>query len=325
MLLEVKNLKKYYPVKKGLFRKPVVWVKAVDDVSFSIAEGKTLGLVGESGCGKTTLARTVLRLIEPDAGQVYFKGQALTELAPDKIRSLRKDLQIIFQDPFNSLDPRFTVAEIISEGLLEGTPRPNRGQILSLSEKILGEVGLEPDSLWRYPHEFSGGQRQRISIARSLILNPKLLLLDEPVSSLDVSIQAQIINLLLELQHKLGLTYLFIAHDLGVIRCVSDEVCVMYLGRIVEKASAAELFRNPLHPYTKVLLASSPQLEIDKNRKKPAPVEKGTDNYENTAEGCRFLPRCRVKLAACRRGRPYLKEVTPGHWVSCFCHYAEFI
>lgn len=260
MLLEIKNLKKYYPIKRGVFSRTIGRIKAVDGVSFSIKRGKTLGLVGESGCGKSTLAKTILRLIEPDQGSVKFSGKDLASLGKEDMRHMRKDLQIIFQDPFNSLDPRFKVSQILGEGLDNFPGGRNKKEMAGLAKRILKSVGLTPAALGRYPHEFSGGQRQRISIARSLVLNPKLLILDEPVSNLDVSIQAQIINLLLELQKKLHLTYLFIAHDLEVIKCVSDEVCVMYAGKIIEQAPNEELFRNPLHHYTRNLLAASPKI-----------------------------------------------------------------
>ena len=289
MLLEIKNLKKYYPIKRGLFSRTVGQIKAVDGVSFSIARGKTLGLVGESGCGKTTLAKSILRLIEPDQGSIKFFGKELTSLSKEEMRYQRNNLQIIFQNPFNSLDPRFKVSEILAEGLMNFPGGRNKKEMAGLAKRILNSVGLTPPALNRYPHEFSGGQRQRISIARSLVLNPKLLVLDEPVSALDVSIQSQIINLLLELQKKLRLSYLFIAHNLDVIRCVSDEVCVMYSGKIVEKASNRELFNNPLHSYTKLLLNSSPKI----GPKNTMPV---IGNGSIGVGG-------------------QLKEITPGHWV----------
>ncbi len=260
-ILEVRDLKKYYPVKRGILYKTVDWIKAVDGVSFSLERGKTLSLVGESGCGKTTLARAVARLINPDSGSVNFLGHEIAKGSLSQVKQFRRDLQIIFQDPFNSLDPRFTVAKIIEEGLFALHAAKGKAEIAELSAKMLERVGLPLDSLERFPHEFSGGQRQRISIARSLILNPQLLILDEPVSSLDVSVQAQIINLLLELQQRFKLSYLFIAHDLNVVKCLSDEICVMYQGKIVEQAKTEKLFNNPSHPYTKKLLSSSPQLD----------------------------------------------------------------
>ncbi|MBN3040802.1 MAG: ABC transporter ATP-binding protein, partial [Candidatus Omnitrophica bacterium] len=266
-ILEVKNLKKYYPIKRGLLYKTVGYNKALDDVSLSIEKAKTTGLVGESGCGKSTFAKAVLRLIEPDEGKVIFLNKEITSISAKEMRMLRKDMQIIFQNPYNSLDPRFSVYKIIQEGILSFSIERSRKKRLEMIKAIIEDVGLPQNSLNRFPHEFSGGQRQRISIARSLVLNPKLLILDEPVSSLDVSIQAQIINLLLEIQEKHGLTFLFIAHDLNVVRCMSDFVCVMYLGKIVEKAKTEEVYSNALHPYTQLLLLSSPQLDKEKKRK----------------------------------------------------------
>ncbi|MCF7907302.1 MAG: ATP-binding cassette domain-containing protein [Candidatus Omnitrophica bacterium] len=314
-ILEVKNLKKYYPIKRGLFYKTVGWLKAVDRVSFSLERGKTLALVGESGCGKTTLARSIAKLIELDSGEINFLGHQITNMTASQMRPLRRDLQIIFQDPFNSLDPRFTVAKIIQEGLAALHSVKSKQEILDLSKKMLDRVGLPENCLTLYPHEFSGGQRQRISIARSLILNPQLLILDEPVSSLDVSIQAQIINLLLELQERFKLTYLFIAHDLNVVRCVSDEVCVMYLGKIVERAQSKELFGNPLHPYTETLLAASPQLEVKKIKR----VHIASDTKDQPrSKGCSFYSRCSFRSDGCRKKPPELREVSSGHWLSCF-------
>jgi len=303
-ILEVKNLKKYYPVKRGLLQRTTGWVKAVDGVSFSIEKGQTLGLVGESGCGKTTLAKVILRLIEPDEGSIKFAGRELTTLAPDKMRLSRKDLQIVFQNPFNSLDPRFTTAKIIHEGLLNFGSKAEKRRIAELTIKILKEVGLQKESLNRYPHEFSGGQRQRISIARSLILNPQLLVLDEPVSSLDVSIQAQIINLFLGLQEKLGLTYLFIAHDLDVIRRISDKICVMYLGKIIEIAESNSLYSRPRHPYTQALLSAVPVIAA--KRKKRIILKGDVPSPINLPSGCRFHTRCIYAQSKCKTEEPRL-------------------
>ncbi len=259
-ILEVKNLKKYYPVKRGLFSKNNAFVKAVDGVSFSVQSGKTLGLVGESGCGKSTLARTILRLIEPDLGSVFFQDKDITKLSYREMKVIRKNFQIIFQDPFGSLDPRFTVFAIISEGIVNFSNNIKQEAIYKKMVKVLEDVGLSKDILNRYPHEFSGGQRQRISIARALVLEPKLLVLDEPVSSLDVSIQAQIINLLIDLQKKRGLNYIFIAHDLSVVRHICDKVCVMREGKIIEEGETSKIFENPENYYTKKLLVSIPKI-----------------------------------------------------------------
>jgi oligopeptide transport system ATP-binding protein len=259
-ILEIENLKKYYPVKNGFFSKSSDFVKAVDGVSFSVQSGKTLGLVGESGCGKSTLARTILRLIEPDAGSIYFQGRDITKLSYSGMKGIRKNLQIIFQDPFGSLDPRFTVYGIISEGLMNFSKKISKEEVYRRAVKSLEDVGLSKQILGRYPHEFSGGQRQRISIARALVLKPKLLVLDEPVSSLDVSIQAQIINLLIDLQKERGLSYIFIAHDLSLVGHICDQVCVMKGGKIIEKGATSQIFENAGSPYTKKLLASIPKI-----------------------------------------------------------------
>jgi oligopeptide transport system ATP-binding protein len=307
MLLEVENLKKYYPVKRGLLYKTVALIKAVDGVSFYLEKGKTLGLVGESGCGKTTLARLITKLIEPDSGKVNFLGQEISKLSPSKMRPLRKDLQIVFQDPFNSLDPRFTVARIIQEGVLALGILKTRRKIEELCSKMLDEVGLPQDSLGRYPHEFSGGQRQRISLARSLVLKPKLLILDEPVSSLDVTIQAQVINLLLKLQKKLGLAYLFIAHDLNLVQAISDEVCVMYLGKIMEKAKSKDLFSRPRHPYTEALLSATPQIK-PQNKKKRIRLKGDLPSPMNPPSGCCFHTRCKYAQNRCQLEEPQLLE-----------------
>ncbi|MCF7893391.1 MAG: ATP-binding cassette domain-containing protein [Candidatus Omnitrophica bacterium] len=261
-ILEVKNLKKYYPVQKGIFSKTSDSVKAVDGVSFSVQSGKTLGLVGESGCGKSTLARAVLRLIEPDLGFIFFKNKDITKLSYKEMKNIRRNFQIIFQDPFGSLDPRFTVFAIISEGLINFSANTKKEVIYEKTVKAVEDVGLSKDILNRYPHEFSGGQRQRISIARALVFSPKLLILDEPVSSLDVSIQAQIINLLINLQKEKGLSYVFIAHDLSVVRHICDQVCVMKSGKIVERGETSQIFANPTNSYTQRLLNSIPQINL---------------------------------------------------------------
>ncbi len=260
-ILEVRDLKKYYAVKKGFFSgRSGGFVPAVDGVSFSLEPGATLGVVGESGCGKSTLARTILRLLEPDSGSIFFKKEDITHFSYQKMKKIRKNIQIIFQDPFNSLDPRFTVFGIVSEGLVNFCEKKDKNDIRKKVEKVLEDVGLSKDFLTRYPHEFSGGQRQRINIARALVLSPELLILDEPVSSLDVSVQAQIINLLMDLQKKRGLSYIFIAHDLSIVRHISDQVCVIKQGKIVESGKTEKIFKNPQHSYTRKLLSSIPRI-----------------------------------------------------------------
>ena len=315
-LLRVKNLKKYFPIRGGLFSREVARVHAVDGVSFDIYPGETLGLVGESGCGKSTTGRAILRLIEPTAGEVTFDGKNVTTLDKRALRGLRKEMQIIFQDPYASLNPRMTVGSIVGEALvihkLAATKREREERVV----KILETVGLSPDHLRRYPHEFSGGQRQRIGIARSLAVNPKFIVADEPVSALDVSIQAQIINLLEDLQKQFGLTYLFIAHDLSVVEHISTRVAVMYLGKIVELAPAKELYTNPKHPYTEALLSAVPIPDPTVKRKRillegdvPSPIK--------PPSGCRFHTRCPIRVPACSEHEQVLKEISPGHWVAC--------
>ncbi|QWK12182.1 MAG: ABC transporter ATP-binding protein [Thermoflexus hugenholtzii] len=318
-LVVVRDLKKYFPVRRGLLQRVVAWVKAVDGVSFNIRRGETLGLVGESGCGKTTVGRTILRLIEPTAGEVYFEGRNIFALTKSELKALRRDMQIIFQDPYSSLDPRMPVGASIAEGLAVhgiGTPKERMEMVIDLLRK----VGLEDYHARRYPHEFSGGQRQRIVIARALALRPKFIVCDEPISALDVSIQAQIINLLKELQEEFHLTYLFIAHNLSVIEHVSDRVAVMYLGKIVELTSREELYRNPLHPYTQALLSAVPIPDPTLKRERillkgdvPSPL--------NPPAGCRFHPRCPVAMAHCAREEPpFINVGTPQqeHWVACW-------
>ena len=315
-LLRVKNLRKYFPIRGGLFSREVARVHAVDDVSFDIYRGETLGLVGESGCGKSTTGRAILRLIEPTAGEVAFDGKNVTALDKRALRNLRKEMQIIFQDPYASLNPRMTVGSIIGEALvihkLAATKREREERVV----KLLETVGLSADHLRRYPHEFSGGQRQRIGIARSLAVNPKFIVADEPVSALDVSIQAQIINLLEDLQKQFGLTYLFIAHDLSVVEHISTRVAVMYLGKIVELAPAKELYTNPKHPYTEALLSAVPIPDPTVKRKRillegdvPSPIK--------PPSGCRFHTRCPIRVASCSQNEQVLKEISPGHWVAC--------
>jgi len=319
-LLEVTHLRKHFPIHRGLFSRVVGHVKAVDDVSFGIREGETLGLVGESGCGKTTLGRTILRLLRPTAGRVDFAGRDVAAATRGELRTLRRDMQIVFQDPFSSLNPRMTVKGIIEEGLAVhriGTRAERRDRVC----ETLEQVGLDPSYIDRYPHEFSGGQRQRLSIARALALSPRFMVLDEPISALDVSIQSQIINLLMELKEKFQLTYLFISHDLSVVEYISDRVAVMYLGELVEMAPSEELYKNPLHPYTKVLLSSVPTLDPATRRKRiilegdvPSPIA--------PPAGCRFHPRCPMAMDICRH-QPANPLELDQHFVRCHAVEAE--
>jgi len=322
-LLEVRDLRKHFPIRKGLFTRTVGHVRAVDGVSFDLRAGETLGLVGESGCGKTTTGRCVLRLLEPTSGSVRFDGREVTGMKAGELRGLRRQMQIVFQDPYSSLNPRLTIGSMLAEplaihGLARGAAARERvAELLTL-------VGMSPDHARRYPHEFSGGQRQRIGIARALAVDPRLLVLDEPVSALDVSIQAQIVNLLSDLQRELSLTYLFVAHDLSVVEHISDRVAVMYLGRIVELAPAETLYRDPRHPYTRSLLSAVPV--PDPERRSQRIVLKGdVPSPARPPSGCRFHPRCPLtaelrELARCSAEDPPLREVAPGHWVAC--HFA---
>ncbi len=323
-LLEVRHLRKFFPIQKGFFRRTVGAVRAVDDVSFVIREGETLGLVGESGCGKTTTARCILRAIPPTAGQILFhtdSGQTV-DLAPltrRQLRPLRPQMQMIFQDPFGSLNPRMTLFDIVGEPLLVNG-MTNRKQRTECVAEMLRLVGLRPEYMQRFPHAFSGGQRQRIGIARALVLHPRLVVADEPVSALDVSVQAQVLNLLLDLQEKLHLTYLFVAHNLSVVKHVCDDVAVMYVGKLVETASTHEIFNRPKHPYTAALMAAVP---VSDPRVKIGDVElKGeVPSPANPPSGCYFHPRCSSAVDRCRTEIPLLREIDPGHFVSC--HRAE--
>ena len=324
VLLEVRGLKKYFPVRRGVFRRIVGWVKAVDDVDFFIQEGETLGLVGESGCGKTTTGRTILRLIEPTAGEILFRSQRLgrvvdiAKMKPREMKPLRREMQIIFQDPYSSLNPRMTVSDIVGEPLVVHRVARGKEKERRVAE-LLQAVGLKPEHMRRYPHEFSGGQRQRIGIARALALDPQLIVCDEPVSALDVSIQAQVLNLLEDLQDEFHLTYLFIAHDLSVVKHISDRVAVMYLGKIVELAETEELFTHPMHPYTEALLSAVPIPDPDYKKERillqgdvPSPI--------NPPSGCYFHPRCSYAKEICSKEAPKFVDMGGDHYVAC--HFA---
>jgi len=314
-LIVVRDLKKYFPLRRGLFGEPA-WVRAVDGVSFTIREGETLGLVGESGCGKTTTGRCLLRLIEPTSGAVHFDGVDLLRLPPRQMRAMRRHMQIIFQDPYASLNPRMTVEEIVEEPLRihrVGTAAERRARV----REVLEEVGLSADALARYPHEFSGGQRQRIAIARALALRPRFIVADEPVSALDVSIQAQIVNLLQDLQQRYRLTYLFISHGLALLGHLATRIGVMYLGKLVEIAPTETLYRRPLHPYTQALLQAVPEPDPDA-RSQRLPLRGELPSPLHPPSGCRFHTRCPFVMTECREAEPPLKEVEPEHWVACF-------
>ena len=318
-LLEVKNLVKTFPITGGFLQRQVAAVHAVDGVSFAIQPGETLGLVGESGCGKSTTGRCILRLIEPTAGEIWFEGRDVSKLDRYEFKSLCRDMQIIFQDPFASLNPRMTVGAIIGEALAIHGIGKSRSERADRIVHLLETVGLQADQMRRYPHEFSGGQRQRIGIARALAVEPKLIVCDEPVSALDVSIQAQVINLLEDLQEKFNLTYLFIAHDLSVVEHISTRVAVMYLGRVVEIASAHDLYSNPKHPYTEALLSAVP-IPDPKVRRKRIVLEGDVPNPIDPPKGCHFHTRCPIRqLPLCATESPPLKQDANGHW--CACHF----
>ena len=319
VLLEVNNLKMYFPITSGIiFQRKVADIKAVDDISFFVRRGETLGLVGESGCGKTTTGRCILQLYKPTAGQIQFEGQELTALSNRQMRAMRREMQVIFQDPYSSLNPRMTAGSIIGEPLQVHHLVSGRGEFRDRVADLLQNVGLNPYMADRFPHEFSGGQRQRIGVARALSVSPKFIVADEPVSALDVSIQAQIINLLEELQEQFNLTYLFIAHDLSVVRHISDRVGVMYLGHLVEMADRNDIYVNPIHPYTQALLSAVPIPDpvIDAERERilltgevPSPL--------NPPSGCVFHTRCPIAVDICSEVTPELREVEPNHWSAC--------
>ncbi|HRJ55665.1 MAG TPA: dipeptide ABC transporter ATP-binding protein [Anaerolineales bacterium] len=315
-LLVVKNLVKHFPVRSGLLQRTSAWVKAVDNVSFVVKQGETLGMVGESGCGKTTVGRTILRLVEPTSGEVSFNGQDLTKMNNRELKPLRRDMQIIFQDPYASLNPRIPIGESVMEGLqIHNIGRPKERWEIAIN--MLKKVGLEEYHARRYPHEFSGGQRQRIGIARALALNPKFIVCDEPVSALDVSIQSQVLNILKDLQQEFGLTYLFIAHNLSVVEHISDRVAVMYLGKMVELTDRESLYREPLHPYTRALLSAIPVAHPSQKRERT--ILKGdVPSPLNPPKGCRFHTRCPIAVEKCSQQEPEFKEVRPGHFVACW-------
>ena len=339
-ILIVENLVKHYPIRKGVIPTTIGYVRAVDGVSFSIPRGKTLGLVGESGCGKTTTGRVILRLIPPTSGRVVFNGRDVLALNARELRSVRREMQIIFQDPYGSLNPRMTVGAMLTEPILVHHIEPqnlntysadteesvntdgrhlrssNRRRAKQRVDELLHLVGLSPEHASRFPHEFSGGQRQRIGIARALALNPKLIVCDEAVSALDVSIQAQILNLLRDLQKDFGITYLFIAHDLAVVKHISDRVAVMYLGEIVEEADTDEIFSNPLHPYTQALLSAIPE-PVPKKKDQRVRIEGDVPTQIDPPEGCRFHTRCPIAIEECKLAKPPLVEISPGHKVAC--------
>ncbi len=316
ILLSVRGLVKHFPVRGGFWQRPVGWVHAVDGVDFELAYGKTLSLVGETGCGKSTTGRVVLRLVEPTAGEVHFEGEDLLALDRERLRRMRRQMQIIFQDPYSSLNPRLSVLATVGEPLLLHGVVPRR-ELEGAVVELLARVGLKAEDRFRYPHEFSGGQRQRIGIARALALKPRLIVADEPVSSLDVSIQAQVVNLMLDLQQEFGLAYLFISHDLSLVERISDTVAVMYLGRIVETAPAAELYSRPRHPYTEALLAAVPVPDPARRLQRRALLGGDVPSPITPPPGCPFHPRCPIRGEGCDREFPPLREAGPGHTFRC--------
>lgn len=320
-ILEVKNLKKYFPLNRNFFGKPQTYLRAVDNVSFGVKKGQTIGVVGESGCGKTTLGRTILKLYDSDGGKIWFDGKDLTEIKRNKMNDLRVDIQLVFQDPYSSLPPRMTVGSIISEAVKVHNIVPKE-EVQSYTLKIMEQCGLQPSYYDRYPHEFSGGQRQRICIARALAVKPKLVICDEPVSALDVSIQAQVINLLKKLQNEMDLTYVFISHDLSVVKYITDQILVMYLGNMMEYGDTDEIFDNPLHPYTKALFSAVPVPNPDAKMERiilsgdiPSPA--------NPPKGCKFHTRCKECMSVCKMLDPKYIEHTKNHFVACHLYNEE--
>jgi len=319
-VLTVKNLVKHFPIRGGVFKTIVGWVQAVDDISFHVYKGETFGLVGESGCGKTTAAMTLMRLYNPTSGSAFFGGRDILSIRGNELRSLKKDIQMIFQDPYSSLNPRMRVKNIIAEGIKTHHLASGKRDLMDKVANMMGKVGLSADHMYRFPHEFSGGQRQRIGIARALAVEPELILCDEPVSALDVSIQAQVVNLLKDLQNQFGLTYVFVAHDLAVIKHISDRIGVMYLGKMVEMTDKRSLFNRPMHPYTRALISAIPipNPELKKNRTilvgdVPSPI--------NPPSGCRFHTRCPIAQPICKEQEPLFEEKSTGHFVAC--HFAK--
>lgn len=322
-ILEVNHLKKYFPIKKNLFGKPLRFLRAVDDVSFKLEKGKTIGIVGESGCGKTTLGRTILKLYESDGGEIIFDGQNITNLKKSKMQKYRTDMQLIFQDPYSSLPPRMTIGNIISEAVKVHKIVP-ANQVNAYIKDIMNKCGLQPQYYDRYPHEFSGGQRQRICIARALAVKPKLVICDEPVSALDVSIQAQIINLLKELQQSMGLTYVFISHDLSVVKYITNDILVMYLGNVMELGGTKDIFAKPLHPYTKALFSAVPVPNPDVKMNRI--ILKGDiPSPANPPSGCKFHTRCSECMKVCKYKVPLYIEAEPNHFVSCHLYNPEIM
>ena len=319
-LVEVRGLKMWFPIRRGLLQRHVGDVKAVDGISFDVYQGETLGLVGESGCGKSTTGRSILQLYRPTAGEVYFTGQDLTKLKGENLRQMRRQMQMIFQDPYASLNPRMTVGSIVAEPM-EVHNIGTKAERLERVRELLKVVGLNPYFINRYPHEFSGGQRQRIGVARALAVNPSFIVCDEPISALDVSIQAQVINLLEDLQEQFGLTYLFIAHDLSVVRHISDRIAVMYLGKVMELADRDELYRNPMHPYSQALLSAVPIPDpVIEEKRKRIILEGDVPSPANPPKGCNFCTRCPKVLDMCREQEPEFRDYGSGHYVACWLH-----